>query len=75
MFQTISAMEKSLWVRGGGIAIFRREILSLIAEKLRGVPSFNDIEILGYRKFLCLIGVVTIFRRVFIVSVAKNIAG
>ena len=50
MFQISSGMEKSLWVRGGGIAIFRREILSRSAEKLREVPSFNDIEILGYRK-------------------------
>ena len=50
MFQKISGMEKRLWVRGGETAIFRQEILSLRAEKLRGVPSYNDIEILGYRK-------------------------
>ncbi len=54
MFQKVSGMENSLWVRGGGIAIFRREILSHSAEKLRVEPSFNDIEILEYRFFLML---------------------
>ncbi len=54
MFQKVSGVEKSLWVRGGGIAIFRREFLSHSAEKLRGEPSFNDIEILGYRNFFML---------------------
>ena len=52
-----------------GIALFRREILSRSAEKLRGVPAFNDIEILGYRKkFIHNRGGVTIFRLIFVDS-------
>ena len=51
MFQKFSGIEKSLWVRREGIAIFRREFLSHSAGKFRGEPSFNDIEFSGFRKF------------------------
>ena len=41
------------------------------AEKSRGHP-FNVSENLGYRKILCLIGGITIFRRIFLSHSVEN---
>ena len=43
------------------------------AEKFRGHP-FNASENLGYRKILCIIGGITIFRRKFFVSQCRKIS-
>ena len=43
------------------------------AEKFRGHP-FNVAENLGYRKILCIIGGITIFRRKFFVSQCRKIS-
>ena len=43
------------------------------AKKIRGHP-FNVSENLGYRKILCVIGGITIFRRKFFVSQCRNIS-
>ena len=43
------------------------------AEKFRGHP-FNVSENLGYRKILCIIGGITIFRRKFFVSQCQKIS-
>ena len=43
------------------------------AEKFRGHP-FNASENLGYRKNLCILGGITIFRRKFFVSQCRKIS-
>ena len=45
--------------------------MSHSAEKLRGHP-FNVSENLGYRKILCIIGGITIFRRKFFVAQCRK---
>ena len=73
VFQKISCSEKFMDKRGGGVWRFSVEIfMSHGAEKFRGHP-FNVSESLGYRKNLCLIGGVTIFRRKFFVSQCRKI--
>ena len=47
--------------------------MSHSAEKFRGHP-FNVSENLGYRKILCIIGGITIFRRKFFVSQCRKIS-
>ena len=67
VFQKSFGIEKDLWIRGG-ISRFSVEIfMSHSAEKFRGHP-FNVSENLGYRKILCIIGGITIFRRKLFVS-------
>ena len=66
---------KILFIReGGGVSRFSVEnFLSHSAEKFRGHP-FNVSENLGYRKILCIIGGITIFRRKFFVSQCRKIS-
>ena len=58
-----------------GILLFLRKFLfqSFMDEKFRGHP-FNVSENLGYRKILCIIGGITIFRRKFFVSQCRKIS-
>ena len=51
---------------------FPSKIFCLSAEKFPGHP-FNVSENLGYRKILCIIGGITIFRRKFFVSQCRKI--
>ena len=68
--------KKIMVKRGGGsIAFFRQEFLSHSAEKLRAEPSFNDIEILVYRKIFMHNRGCHVFRRNRFVSVPKNFVG
>ena len=60
-------VSKSFMDEKGGYHVFPSEIFGLSAEKFRGHP-FNVSENLGYRKILCIIGGITIFRRKFFVS-------
>ena len=52
-----------------GILLFLKLFVSksFMDEKFRGHP-YNVSENLGYRKILCIIGGITIFRRKFFVS-------
>ena len=54
-----------------GYDVFPSKIFGLSARKFRGHP-FNVSENLGYRKFLCIIGGITIFRREFLVSQCRK---
>ena len=73
VFRKFSGIEKELWIRGG-ISRFSVEIfMSHTAENFRGHP-FNVLENLGYRKILCIIGGITIFRRKFFVSQCRKIS-
>ena len=57
-----------------GILLFLRKFLvskSFMDEKFRGHP-FNISENLGYRKILCIIGGITIFRLKFFVSQCRK---
>ena len=59
-------------MKSGGLSHFSVKIFwSHSAEKVRGHP-LNVSENLGYRKILCIIGGITIFRQKFFVSVSKN---
>ena len=65
--------KKNLWIREG-ISRFSVEIfMSHSAENFRGHP-FNVSENLGYRKILCILGGITIFRRKFFVSQCRKIS-
>ena len=65
--------KKNLWIREG-ISRFSVEIfMSHSAENFRGHP-FNVSENLGYRKNLCILGGITIFRRKFFVSQCRKIS-
>ena len=67
-------VSKKFMDKRGHTTIFSRNFWSHSAEKFRGHP-FNVSENLGYRKILCVIGGITIFRRKFFVSVPKNFVG
>ena len=56
----------------GGVTIFCQKFLFLESRKFRGEP-FNVSETLGYRKMLCIIGGITIFRRIFFSLKLPNI--
>ena len=58
--------------KGGGVSRFSVEnFWSHSAEKTSGHP-FNVSENLGYRKILCIIGGIAIFRRTFLVSQCRK---
>ena len=63
--------KKNLWIRGGISRFSVENFLSHSAENLRGHP-LNVSENLGYRKILCIIGGITIFRRKFFVSQCRK---
>ena len=64
---------KILWMERGVSRFSIGKFWSHSAEKFRRHP-FNVSENLGYRKFLCLIGGITIFRRKFFVSQCRKIS-
>ena len=72
MFQKIWGIEK--FYAFYGVSRFSVEkFFSHTAEKFRGHP-FNVSENLGHRKILCIIGGITIFRRIFFVSQRQKIS-
>ena len=72
MFQKIWGIEK-FYAYLGESRFSVEKLLSHSAEKFRGHP-FNVSENLGYRKILCIIGGITIFRRKFFVSQCRKIS-
>ena len=60
-----------LWIRGEVSRSSVEKFLSHSAEKFRG-HSFKVSENLGYRKILCIIGGITIFRRKIFVSQCRK---
>ena len=72
-FPEIFWYRKKIMEKRGLITIFSRIFWAHSAEKFYGHP-FNVSENLGYRKILCLIGGITIFRRKFFVSQCRKIS-
>ena len=66
-------VSKVLWMKRGVSRFSVENFWSHSAEKFRGHP-FNGSENLGYRKILCIIGGITIFRRKFFVSQCRKIS-
>ena len=63
--------QKVLWMKRGYHVFPSKIFWSHSAEKFRGHP-FNVSENLGYRKILCIIGGITIFRLKFFVSQCRK---
>ena len=68
MFQKISGMEKSLWVRGGGSHFSVEKFCLVVLKNFVGCPPSMISNFWGIEKILSIIGGVTIFRLFFVDS-------